>query len=130
MIRDNIDSININYVFNCNLNASCERAGAVRTADSWHFDIFSYIKGRLLAEKYFGWDGEKYNQVALKITAKKNLNESRTTLKFFGFVIATGSSRDSSSKVPRDIILLEGTIGTGGSVKNWFTYCSKGSSFV
>ena len=48
----------------------------------------------------------------------------------FGKTLAYARGRDSGACVGDDVILETGTIGSGGSAKNWMTVIGAGSSFL
>lgn len=89
---------------------------------AWWFDdsIIDYVRDTMI--EIYGTTGEKpYEKCSLLI---KNYTdaESKGPVTLFDRTIAKAFGRDSGAKLGDDIILIEGTFTSGGSVKNWTTY--------
>ena len=127
---DNGKTLTIKHMYNSKFNTGASTAGASKATGWWNFDEVSYPRGRQIALKFFGWDGKELDTVPVKLTAKHDVSVSRGSIEFFGHVIAKASGRDSGAITPPSVIKLCGTIGSGGSVKNWETNIRQGGEFV
>lgn len=67
--------------------------------------------------------------IKIIITAKDEIHGIRDSLKVAGKSIVSCRGRDSGAWVGRGTILISGNIYSGGSNKNYYSYCTKGSRF-
>jgi hypothetical protein len=74
-----------------------------------------------LIQKHFGVSGTESRTKTLIIRAKKEIFEYCKSISVSGIPIARATGRDSGARVCDGVTLLEGHIGSGGSVKNWKT---------
>lgn len=98
--------------------------------EAWYFDdsIIDYV--RELMMECFGTTGETpYGNVDLLI---KDFNKWERTqpVELFGRTIARAFGRDSGAKLGDGIILLSGSVDSGGSVKNWSTDVSNATFII
>jgi len=78
----------------------------------------------------FGTDGSADVQtVVVRVTALRRVTEYTEPVVCCGKILARAWSRDSGAKVGEDVALLEGSIRSGGSRKNWTTIVDEGSVF-
>lgn len=68
-------------------------------------------------------------QVTVILTATEDCYMDRDGLNFCGYGIAVALGRDSGAKLKEGIVQLSGTISSGGSMKNWVTRATEGSTF-
>lgn len=129
-IIDTKTTLHVTHLYNGKFNKSAELAGAKLVGRECTFDSLIYAKGRQLADKFFGWNGEKQDVVSIKLTAKENVFGSRSSIEFFGHVLAKASGRDSGAIVPQNVFFMQGKPKSGGSVKNWTTGILQGSEIV
>jgi len=110
--------------FNEWLVAKCHRLGG-----KWDPTVKAWIFSGLVATEVDALD-EKYNSkmVGVELTALTSLYTDREPLTIAGFVIATATGRDSGARVAEGISLIAGKFGSGGSVKNWTTRMSEGTT--
>ena len=64
----------------------------------------------------------------VRITALSD-NCRRYCVVFMGVKVAVAFNRDSGAKVGYDAIMISGSIGSGGSCKNWYCRVDAGSIF-
>lgn len=69
----------------------------------------------------FGVDGTTDYETCVLIVKNYSLSVFTSGIELFGRPIAKAFGRDSGAKLSDGIILLNGTITSGGSVKNWKT---------
>jgi hypothetical protein len=111
--------------YNQNFINSVKRLGGEWDGKEWVVPEAVQDKLDQLLQKWFG--GER---IAVRITAKDRIAESRGAVSFAGFTVARAWSRDSGAKLGDDVAMLEGAIASGGSTKNWLTVVTGGSVFV
>lgn len=68
-------------------------------------------------------------RVTIKVKFNEMAFEYTSPITIFGKEIARAWGRDSGAKVGEDVTLLSGSIGSGGSAKNWRTTIHEGSVF-
>lgn len=74
---------------------------------------------------------ELYNseEVTIDITALKAISTLREPVTFAGYPLARAFGRDSGAKLCDGVAFITGKIGSDGSMKNWGTYCTEGTTF-
>lgn len=92
-------------------------------AKAWAF--LSVVQEEVEEIEYL-FDGEMIN---LKLTAKDFISETTDSITFMGYTLAKATSRNSGAELGEEVYLLEGSIGSGGSIANWKTQCSAGAIF-
>lgn len=83
----------------------------------------------IMVDIYGYADDEPAETVTVKLTCIGWYSELREGVTVLGKTIAQAWGRDSGAKVGDDVILLNGTIASGGSAKNWTTNVSEGAEF-
>ena len=67
--------------------------------------------------------------VTLRITINKSMTGYKESIKFGPYVLAQAYGRDTGAKPGQHVAKISGTIRSGGSVKNWETRISAGTTF-
>lgn len=129
-ISKNNGKLRVVSPYNACFISKAKKLGGKWDEGAWVFDVLAEepLKSALL--ECYGTDGSQEPNVALKIKAKKELDEWHDSVSFGGIPVARAWGRDSGAKVCEDVIMVSGKITSGGSVKNWRTYVSEGSEFI
>lgn len=129
-ITKNNGKLRVVSPYNACFIAKAKKLGGKWDEDAWVFDVLAEepLKAALL--KCYGTDGSPEPTIALKIKAKKELDEWHDSVSFGGIPVARAWGRDSGASVCDDVILVSGKITSGGSIANWRTYVSEGSEFI
>jgi len=88
---------------------------------AWVFDetMLDYVKDLMI--KCYGVTGEVPYETCILVVTNYNDSNYGGACELFGRTIAKAWGRDSGAKLGDDIFLINGSIGSGGSVKNWKT---------
>ena len=81
-----------------------------------------------LLANHYGYRKDS-NDITIIITALKRLVGEQDSVRFAGIPVARATGRDSGARVCENVIHIEGSFGSGGSVKNWTTEVKEGSRF-
>jgi hypothetical protein len=98
--------------------------------NAWWFDdsIVDYVRDLMM--DCFGTTGEApYENVDLLVKDFSDRGD-RAAVELFGRTIAKAWGRDSDAKLGDGIILVEGKVSSGGSVKNWATYVENATFII
>lgn len=98
----------------------------------WVFDARAEADVRaLLADTYgtTGEEGEEEDLVTVEIELLGNWYGARSSLFYAGRPIARAFGRDSGAKLGEGVMVLDGDVTSGGSMKNWATFAKKGTKF-
>jgi len=111
--------------FNSHLVDACRKLGGKwdKGESAW---IFSAIIEDKIEELDILYNSE---HIAVEITAKEKISWCNETVDFLGYTIARAYGRDTGAKLGDDVNQISGKIGSGGSMKNWTTYVTEGSTF-
>lgn len=111
--------------FNQDLVDDCRNMGG-----KWDPGSQTWVFSDLVADRVEELDAI-YNSdlVPVEITAIDEISEWHAPVRFMGYAIAKAWGRDSGAKLGDDVSQMNGSIDSGGSVKNWHTRVSKGSVF-
>lgn len=86
---------------------------------------------RSIMKDIYGCDDQSVGEtVDCEIEFLENYHEDKGAVVLFGKTLARAWGRDSGAKVGDDVILVEGSINSGGSVKNWDSRVFKGAKFI
>lgn len=99
------------------------------TGSSWVFDIRNEQAVRVLVTAEYGWN-EGAELVSLRISFDAGDERCCSPIVRAGRVIASASGRDSGARLGDGVVLANGSVGSGGSMKNWLTVISEGSVIV
>ena len=87
-------------------------------------------KVREVLRDVFGTDGSApANMYTMIVTAIDDIDKYHGPVTCCGKVLARASGRDSGAKVGDDVALIDGSITSGGSSKNWRSIVKKDSVF-
>jgi hypothetical protein len=116
--------------YNFKIVNSARKMGGKWKSDCWVFDYDSDVEQSLkkLVEKVFNFklDGD---YAPAYITIKDTIYELQEPLVIGGVILASARGRDSGAEVGKGVVILEGNIDSGGSMKNWKTYAYEGTKF-
>jgi hypothetical protein len=132
MTAENGDLL-VNTPYNADFVADLKATTSSRKWDGarklWVVKIDEKPAVEKLIQKHFGVSGSESETKTLMIKAKNEISEYRKGITIGGFPIVRAAGRDSGARVCDGVTLLEGKIGSGGSVKNWRTEIDAGSVF-
>jgi len=113
------------HVYNDLLVASCRNLGG-----KWDTEAATWVFSSLVEQEVDDLD-RLFNEdlIIINIESLTDISSSRCPVYFLGYTIARAFGRDSGAKLADKVIMLDGNISSGGSVKNWFTKISEGSKF-
>lgn len=101
-----------------------------RDKRAWSIPAESVDVAREIMERIYGEsDVTIFPVVTLRIKARESMSEWHDGIYAFGVSLAHASGRDSGARVGENAMLVEGSIDSSGSVKNWTTYVSEGTVF-
>lgn len=114
--------------YNSDFVQKCRNLRGEFKQGAWWFrdNIIDYVRNAML--EIYGVTGEEqYEECSLLV---KNFTSEATcaAVTLFGRTIARAFGRDSGAKLGDEIILIDGSIDSGGSMKNWST-CVKNATF-
>ncbi len=114
------------------VNAARKLAGKWNaTSKSWDFDERNAELVRPVLFDFYGTDGESTpDTVSVKICFEEDFSKLTEPVTVCGRVIARAFGRDSGARLGDGIVMVSGSIDSGGSVKNWRTEISAGSVFI
>lgn len=92
---------------------------------AWYFDdsIEEYVKKALIDT--YGVDGTSPVELCTLVVNKFTSSSSCGAVDLFGRTVAIAFGRDSGAKLGDGIILINGSVDSSGSVKNWSTEVRK-----
>jgi hypothetical protein len=111
--------------YNSDLVDQCKKLGG-----KWDGEIKSWVFDMIVADKVEELD-MLYNDnvVTVEIIAKEDLSKCQDSVKFCGYTLSKAKGRDSGAILGDGIAMINGNISSGGSVKNWRSLISAGSTF-
>ena len=114
--------------YNAEFVKKCRNLRGEYKQNAWCFNdnVIDYVRKAML--DIYGVTGEEqYEECSLLV---KNFSDSARcdSVTLFGRTIARAFGRDSGAKLGDEIILVDGSISSGGSVKNWYT-CVDNATF-
>lgn len=109
--------------YNSLLLDECKRLGGKWDDEAKVWVFLPYVKDEVENLEYI------FNSplVGIDIKARDNISVRCGSVKFYGYSIVRAKSRDSGAFLAEGVSLIEGTIDSGGSVKNWETKIYKGT---
>ncbi len=110
-------------------------AAARRLAGTWHaptwvFDARDEDRVRKMCMKYFGSDGRLIDTCTVRVVLDETVSSSRAPITLNGRPIAAALDRDSGARIGENVVLLEGSFGSGGSRNHWTTCVKRGGATV
>lgn len=130
--------IQVNSPYNPDLPAAARKIGGKWHSGNkiWIFDIRDEGRVEALYRGIYGeWpsnngDSAPSETVTARVTVNSIWSAYNAGLFLFGRQIARATGRDSGARMGDGIVVLEGEgFYSGGSMKNWRTFCSKGTIF-
>lgn len=101
-----------------------------RDKRAWSIPAESVNVAREIMERIYGEsDITTGKMITLRIKAKESMDAWHDGIYAFGVSLAHASGRDSGARVGENAMLVEGSIDSSGSAKNWTTYVSEGTVF-
>jgi len=125
------DKIKAYSPYHPDLPAPAKRLGGRWDASArcWTYDVRDEERVRELYTKIYGTYGEAAtgDLVNIRVIFHKEFYERRSGIYVAGRCLGRATGRDSGAKLAEGVILLEGRITSGGSVKNWGTEATEGT---
>lgn len=111
--------------------ADAKRIGGRWSAPAWMFDIRDEDRVRELCMEHYGEDGRAPTETkTVRVTFAQGLRGEQDAARFCGREIARARGRDTGARLGKGVVILDGKIGSGGSVKNWLTVVSEGTTVL
>lgn len=109
-----------------------KRIGSARwNGDAWTVPEDYIDDVRDIMKDIYGRDDQTAGEtVDCEIEFLRDYDEDKAAVIMFGKTIARAWGRDSGAKVGDDVMLVDGSIGSGGSRANWDTCVYKGAKFI
>ena len=114
--------------YNPGFIAAAKRIGGKWQAPAWSFDIRDEDRVRALCMEHYGEDGR--TPVETRTVRVQFVGARRAdcdAVRFCGREIGRARGRDSGATLGDGIVVLEGEVASGGSVKNWATVVRAGA---
>ena len=93
----------------------------------WAFDARSENLVRDLCQQIYGDDGITADTVTLRVRWTERGEQPQGSISLGGRVIASASGKNSRASWGRDVVVLAGYCGSGGTTKYWHTWVDKGT---
>lgn len=101
------------------------------TGEAWTVPTDYIDDVRIIMKDIYGRDDQDAGEsVDCEIEFLYDYYERKAAVVMFGKTIARAWGRDSGAKVGDDVMLVDGSIGSGGSRANWETCVYKGAKFI
>lgn len=103
--------------------SAAKRLGGRWSAPAWVFDVRDEARVRTVLVECYGTDGTEPlgPTVTLRLELKPGHCEDRAGIRIAGREIARAFGRDSGAALGPGVVLVDGTLTGGGSMKNWVT---------
>jgi hypothetical protein len=101
-----------------------------KTMKGWLVSKAYEVELKDILLEYYGTDGSfSDKRVNIELVTNQYIKMSQKPVLFSGKTLAQAFHRDSGARVGQNVALIEGSINSGGSSKNWETIVEKGSRF-
>ena len=101
-----------------------------KTMKGWLVSKAYEVELKDILLEYYGTDGSfSDKRVNIELVTNQDIKMCQKPVLFAGKTLAQAFHRDSGAKVGQNVALIEGSINSGGSTKNWETIVEKGSRF-
>jgi len=101
-----------------------------KTMKGWLVSKAYEVELKDILLEYYGTDGSfSDKRVNIELVTNQDIKMSQKPVLFSGKTLAQAFHRDSGARVGQNVALIEGSINSGGSSKNWETIVEKGSRF-
>jgi hypothetical protein len=108
----------------------CRNLNGDWTGNAWKFkydeDVLAAVKHAVNETFEFDYDAPR---ATAKIEFKEDFYQGKAPYTIGGYILSEARGRDSGAKVGPGVLLLEGKIESGGSMKNWSSEVRAGSVF-
>ncbi|MBN1989412.1 MAG: hypothetical protein JW783_08455 [Bacteroidales bacterium] len=123
------DKVKVITPYNADFVQKCRNLRGTFKNGAWWFDdsIIDYVREAMI--QFYGTTGETSYETCSLLISDYTQYGQRTPCILFGRTIAKAFGRDSGARLGEDIVLLEGEVRSGGSVKNWET-CISDATFL
>ena len=119
-------TISVTSSYNSSFVAKARKAAGEFVGGSWVFDAIQEKSIRkALIEIYGTDDSESAEKCVIKVAVASGVRSEN--LKVAGFNICRVMGRDSGVKMDRGVVILEGGLSSGGSIKNYGTKVEDGT---
>ena len=123
------DEIVLTSPYHADAPAAMRNAGGDWDGTHWRFPMAAQEAVDKAVKKIYGVTGRGEVGVPARITAIKDVGARHAAIHFGGYVLASARGRDSGARTGEGVILEDGKISSGGSVKNWSTGIEAGAVF-
>lgn len=115
------DKLKVVSPYNEGFVAKCRNLRGKFQGGAWWFDdsIIDYVREAMIM--FYGTTGEVPFENCTLFISDFSGSEYGGPVTLFGRTVARSTGRDSGARLGDDIILIEGSCVSGGSVKNWRT---------
>lgn len=115
------DKLKVVTPYNEGFVAKCRNLRGKFQGGAWWFDdsIIDYVREAMIM--FYGTTGEVPFENCTLFISDFSGSEFCGPVTLFGRTVARAAGRDSGARLGDDIILIKGSCGSGGSVKNWKT---------
>lgn len=124
------DFIRVEAPFNSFFVAEARPLGGRWHAPAWLFDARNEKWVRDLAYRIYGQDGVRKNLCTIRLEWVEDWWNTCGPLSLHGRTLARATGRDSGATVGDGVMLLQGRVKSGGSLKNWQTQITEGSVMI
>lgn len=112
------------------LASKCRNLNGDWTGSAWEFkydeDVLDAVKHAVEETFDFEYDAPR---VTARIEFKEDFYKRKAPYTIGGYILSEARNRDSGAKVGPGVLLIEGRIESGGSMKNWSSEVLAGSVF-
>lgn len=111
------------FMYNADLIEKCRKLGG-----RWDGDEKAWVFPGFVSDKVEELD-EIYNDelITIELKAKEYFSRCNEPILFCGYVVARATGRDSGAKLGEGVSMLQGSVGSSGSMKNWATCIQEGT---
>ena len=123
------DACSVVAPYNAKFIGKAKRLGGKWNAagKSWDFDARDEPDVRALCLDHYGTDGQHEDLVTIRVEFTKSSYAMRNSITISGRSVIRAYGRDSGASLCDGVILREGSVGSGGSQKNWKTTVEEGT---
>ncbi|KAA6329769.1 hypothetical protein EZS27_021455 [termite gut metagenome] len=122
------EEVKVTSPFNGNFVKKAKNYQGKWKSEAWWFSVnqIEYVRKAMI--EIYGLTGEESYETCTLIVEGFSASEMLSPVSLFNRTIAAAHGRDDGAKLGEGIILLEGEVTSGGSVKNWKT-CVENATF-
>ena len=97
---------------------------------TWEFDARNRKMVEAVLTEIYGSVGGEVDAVSVTIKVLKSVTESKDGVDLFGRTLAFARGNKTGAKLGGGVVLVSGRVGSGGSMKNWYTEIDGGSVLI